>query len=307
MRANWIVMAATAVAANANPTVISSVTNYPAFSDAFGTSGSRMVEYEMDDGAGHFEIGYGVLNLATSSLSRDFPIATFDAAATPKYVATGAVVLTTFSAAVNVRCAPHATGAIAATPWSQGMSGNLVGLGNGYYTDNLTNVDQTLVTLQGWRAYYSYLWTGSRPITSCSIAVKSAGTVGFRVGIMERTGSGSFALLREFTASSPFDGTVTGVQTRVAPTDFAPLYLPPGPYLVQIVPSASGSNPTLRGCSANAFVCDGSILGRGTTFGPMVSFLDSAGASTLATTFSGNPGGGASGGGSAPQVIFGMG
>lgn len=308
MHGNWIVMAATAASANANPTTLSAVSNFPAYSDVFGTTGSLCVSYELDDGAGHFEVGHGMLNLATNSLSRDTVLATYDTGATPKYVNVGAVRLASFSAAVNVRCTPHATDYAASNPWTVALSGNTKGVGNGLFVDNLSNVDARSISLEGWGAYYPFLWTGSRPITSCSVYVKTVGGAGttFRIGLMERRPDGSLALLREFTATSQFSGTVTGMQTRVAPTDFAALAIPPGLYVLQVSPAVSGTGPVLRAPEGLA-LCSESFLGRQSDMTPITGFLNGFNPSTLAATFSGTSPDGGSFAKLPPQVIFGMG
>lgn len=298
MRGNWVTMSTTAAAANANPTTITAVTNFPTFADLFGSTGSRMVEYELDNGAGKFESGIGTLNLATLSLSRDYPSATYDSGATPKYVSTTVVPLTSFSGTVNVICSPLATSSASAENFH--IAGTY-GLGNGYCR---TQADVTYSTgLQGWRNYQTFLWNGSRPIKSLTINVNAAGTAGtLRVGIMEITGPNSYNLIQEFTTTTQFSLTATGTQTI---SNFPPLYLPPGPYIIQFLPVSGAGSISLK-ASINNFSEGAGPFGRASDLRVHNTILDSAGASTLATTFSGTGNGGYSDYQNLPCFVFGM-
>lgn len=267
-------MAATAAAANTNPMTLAAVANLPTWADVFGTSGSRLVEYEIDDGAGHYECGYGTINLATSTLSRDYPTATFDSSAAPKYNGSNPVRLASFGAAVTVRCAPQAASVGGHENFSAG-----VGLGNGYLQAQ-TNVANS-TTLQGWRNFMAFLWTGSRPIKAASINVRTAGTSGkLRVGLMEIGASGKLTLLREFTENSQFDLTLSGPQTL---SDFAPLWVPPGPYVLQFAPYNTGGTINLTAAPVN-FADRCGMFGRTSDGRVNNNLLSSPGATTLTTS-----------------------
>jgi hypothetical protein len=297
MRGNWIEMTATQVSANTNPTALAAVSNLPTWSDVFGSVGSRLVEYEMDDGAGHFECGYGSVNLATGVLSRDYPMATFDAGATPKYNASTPARLTTFSAGATVRCAPLASSVGGGESFHRTGAG---GIGNGYLTSQTDVVYTT--GLQGWRSYIGFLWTGTRPITSASIYVRNAATAGkLRVGLMEVSAPGVFNLVKEFTENSLFDLTLTGQQTI---SNFSRLSLPPGPYVLQFVQVGVSGNPQLA-ASPNNVSDRNSIFGRSGDGRVLNGALTDAGATTLATSFSGNPNGGFSTYSMCPLFVFG--
>jgi hypothetical protein len=298
MRGNWIEMTATQTAANANPTALSAVAGLPTYADVFGATGTRLVEYEMDDGAGRFECGYGQIDLATMSLSRDYPIATFDAGATPKYVSGNVPRLTNFGAAVTVRCSPlaSAVGGGELHPSASFFSG----IGNGYFNNQGDGFYST--GFQGWRNFFAFLWTGSRPIKSISINVRSAATAGIlRVGLMEIVAPTSFRLIQEFTINSQFNAALSGIQTI---NNFPPLAVPQGPYVLQAVTSGISGSFAVSACSGH--MSDRmSVFGKQSDGRPINCIIDSAGASTLAASLTGTGNGGAANYANPPQFLFG--
>lgn len=270
-------MAATAAAANASSTLLTPVAGLPTFADVFGSAGTRLVEYEMDDGT-RYECGHGTINLATLTLTRDNPLNTFDAsaAAGARYSASSPARINSFASGVTVRCAPLATSFQGGDIFSMGP-----GIGNGYV--NLqTDVNYT-AQLEGWRNFLAYLWTGSRPIKSVSIFIRSTMATGkMRVGLMEVSPSGVMTLIREFTENSQFDLTLSGPQTI---SNFSPLLVPPGPYVLQFVPyDTSGSGrPGLAG-SQNHFSDRCGLFGRTGEGRVNNNMISDAGANTLATS-----------------------
>lgn len=291
MRGNWIQMSATAAQANSATTAMTAITNFPTYSDWFGTSGTLYdAAYILDDGAGHYEEGACDIDLSTLTISARRPMSTYDVGATPKGVKAGAVRLTSFTGTVTVRCGPAARMlAGGESRWMKSTTaGNGGAVGNGYC---ISRADVTEVTnLQGWRNFTPFLWTGERPIVACNLVVTRAavfsagGTYNTRVGMMEIRPDGSLALVQEFTSTTQFDLTSAVVQTI---SNFSPLWLPQGPYVLQFVAYSTGSvttQPQVAGTGSYwADRC--SVFPRHSTGRAVNNFLDSAGATTLATTY----------------------
>lgn len=297
--ANWVKMAATQAEANTNPTTLTAVSGYASFADVFGTSGTRLVNYTLTDGAGNWETGKGVLTLSTLSLDRTWIQATFTGTT---YVSEGAVALTTFTAAVTVECSPAADDLLPGSMASLSLS-TVGGLGNGFCEQSVTGPGT--MTVQGWQSYYPFRWTGRRPITSCSINVVTAGTAGvLLVGLMELQSGGVGNLVFNATSVNGFNPTVTGIQTLVSPTDFVETRLDPGDYLLQIVNNSS-TNPQVSACGTRLSLSAG-FLGRNSSWDLVTNFQNNVGATTLAQTFSGAPAVAGTGTAAFPDVIFGM-
>jgi hypothetical protein len=300
-RANWVKMAATQAAANANPTTLTAVSNYASYTAVFGTTGTRLVKYIFTDGAGNWESGNGVLTLSTLSLDRTWVASTLSGGV---YVSEGAVPLTSFAGPVTVECGPGAEDMMPGSLASLDYGGGIGGLGNGFCNQNLSN-NSGAVYLAGWQACYPFQWTGRRPIVSCSTLIKTAGTAGvYLVGLMEIQSGGGLNLIFNATATTGFDPTVTGIQTLVSPTDFPETFVPPGDYVLQIVNNSS-TNPQVAACAVHQNIASG-IFGRGSNWVITNELLNNNGATTLATTATGAPASAESGNYPIPDIIFGM-
>jgi hypothetical protein len=249
VRGNWIQMSATSASANSNPTTLSAVTNYPTFADVLGSSGTIMVEYDFDDGNGHKELGQGVLNLSTLSLTRT-ALVTYDTGATPKYVAVAPSALTSFSGTVTVKCA------LAAENFSSAPSLFLVGgsapgvpgVGNGFFSSSGSAA--AVFTMSAATCYVvPFKWRLRLPIKRASMQVSTAGTspCPIRMAIyIPQPNQTTADLLIEFTASTQFDGTVVSAQSLTAPTNFSAVNVPCQDFFVAI--GCSGAN----GCTVKA-------------------------------------------------------
>ena len=263
MRGNWIQMSATSASANTNPTTLTAVTNYPTFADVLGTSGTIMVEYDLDDGAGHKELGQGVLDLSTLSLTRA-PLATYDSGATPKYVDVAPSALTSFSATVTVKCALAAEN-FSSTPslfLVGGSAPGIPGVGNGFFASNAAS--GLTFTLAANTCYVvPFKWRMRLPIKRASMQVHTAGTspCPIRMAIyIPQPNQMTADLLVEFTATTQFDGAIASAQSLTAPTNFSAVNVPAQDFFVAI--GCSGANGCVAGAEANTWLQEiGGMLG----------------------------------------------
>lgn len=233
MRGDWILMSATAASANTNPALLAAVTNYPSFTDVFGTTGTQLVDYELDDGAGHFEHGIGVLTLSTLSLARTYPTFTYDSGATPKYKKTAVAPLVTFSAAVNVRCSPS-TGVMQPT---MSMASNIAGDGISALGGDaqLAGYSTSGIGAAGYIFFAPFTWRGGLSVKRASVYCSGSGTGGSAlVGIYALTAPGTLILIQDLTnaGASAFSLATTGIKSNTsAGGAFSEFWLPPGEYV----------------------------------------------------------------------------
>ena len=164
-----------------------------------------------------------------------------------------------------------------------------LGYTNALDTFNTSNGSENVGTLNGWENYWLFRWRGPRKITTCSMIVTTAGAATYSLGIMS-IGSSQLTLMQTITTGG-FSDAATGAQT-ISGLSFD---LPQGDYVLQMV-YASGS-----GSGGQLLMSSSRELAHGTNFGwengpsgwvPARGFLNNAGASTLASSFSGAPGGG---------------
>lgn len=166
-------------------------------------------------------------------------------------------------------------------------TGTALGYTNALDTFNDGNPTENTGALNGWENYWLFRWRGPRKISTCSLVVTTAGSATYSLGIMN-IGASSLDLIQTITTGG-FSDTTTGAQT-ISGLSFD---LPQGDYVLQMV-IASGSQGQLLNSSPR-------VPAAGPNFGwqlfsggylPARGFLNNAGASTLASSFSGTPGGG---------------
>lgn len=185
--------------------------------------------------------------------------------------------------------------------------GSIPGYGDACGALNATNLGENNFGLNGWRNYFPFRWEGPLSITSATIVITGATSTAstLLLSIMQLAAGPELTTLATITASAAFNAAVAGVQTLSAPAAFAAFDLPPGDYVMQMV--ATGATPTMQG-TGNRRTARGGVLGfttNGSVIGPVSYMLDSAGATALASTFSGTPNGGYSTGASVPLVVLG--
>lgn len=167
--------------------------------------------------------------------------------------------------------------------------GTKLGYANALDTFNLNNGSENVGNLNGWRNYWLYRWRGPRKITSVSVYVNSTGTNTFGLGLMS-IGATSLTLIETITTNGISDAA-TGPVTLVAGVDFTSFNLPQGDYVMQMVYAVHGGGGSFINQSSRT-IANGPNFGWNNGTLPVAGFIDSAGASTLAASFSGTPNGG---------------
>ena len=165
--------------------------------------------------------------------------------------------------------------------------GTPLGYTNTLDTFNTGNYVESVGALNGWENYWLFRWRGPRKITTCSMVVTTAGSATYSLGIMS-IGSSQLTLLQTVTTGG-FSDAATGVQT-ISGLSFD---LPQGDYVLQMVTASGTPGQLLNGAPRE--IAHGPNFGwaaYGGGYAPARGFLNNAGASTLASTFSGTPGGG---------------
>lgn len=165
-----------------------------------------------------------------------------------------------------------------------------LGYTNALDTFTTNNSIEEVGSLGGWGNYWLYRWRGPRKITTCSMVVTTAGAATYSLGIMS-IGSSQLTLMQTVTTGG-FSDSSTGVQT-ISGLSFD---MPQGDYVLQmVVASGKGSQGKL---SLGSFrtAASGPNFGwmsqNGAGYLPALGFFNSAGQSTLASSFSGTPNGG---------------
>lgn len=253
MRGMWIKHTATGGSGNLT---LSAVSGFPTFTNVFG-AGARIVEYEIDDGAGSFESGIG--SVASLVLTRSTPLATF----TGTTYANTAVTALTFSGTVNVRCSPLVGNA---APNVGGYVINSLGdaissagdpMGGGYAVSN------TALTT-GFVAARPFIWRGRKPITSAQMycTTLSSGAK-MLAGIYEPTGADTLALRLDLSNSgNGFSGTTTGSKVLTSGGgNFTETLLPVGEYVVAFLQLTAAASWAGWNCFTAASAILGTISG----------------------------------------------
>jgi hypothetical protein len=265
MRGNWISHTATG---GSGALTLSRNGNFPAFSDVFGTTGSRVVEYEIDDSVTNYEAGIGVVTLGTPgstlSLARTYPTTTWNGTT---YVAT-AVTALTFSGTVTVRCSPLAADVGLNLPMLCDTLGDLIPSAGNDAWGGYANSSFAMVI--GRLYLQPFTWRGGRSIKKASVycSTASAGAV-LQVGIYELTDHTTATLRLDLTnaGANAFGGGGGGLKTNTsAGGAFPETALPPGAYLqgfYQATAAAAwaGSNFGAAGHAAILGTVSGSPIG----------------------------------------------
>ena len=229
---------------------LAAVSGWPQPSDAFGTSGTRLVDYEIGeytDGTFatpvRFERGIGSLVLSTGVLTRSLVLSTWTSGGS--YNAATATALTFGNTAANIRGTLGAntltqTPALPSTPNSNDTFACI----NKKCQWNSGGATLTLVT--GTRYYMPVEINWGKPITSVGLNCTSIAVTGsVRMGLYDWGTNGLPGnLITEFTSATQFSvATATGYKTV---TPAAPIFIPPGHYYVCIQASAAVVLQTLQ-------------------------------------------------------------
>ena len=216
---------------------LASVTGYPQPTDWMGTSGTRIVYYEISEYTdstlvtlSKYERGIGSLVLSTNVLTRT-PVLTWTSGGS--YVTSGATKLTFGNTAANVRimlgasAATQSPGHLTLAASAPGPSVNTYLPIDTRQTFDSTVAGKTLVNGERW--YWPVEFIGGTPITTVAIQCSTLGASGAaRLGVYDWDTDGLPGnLIREFTAAAQFDLTTTGQKTI---TPAAPIWIPPGLY-----------------------------------------------------------------------------
>lgn len=263
----WIKHTATG---GAGALTLSAVSGFPTFTNVFG-AGARVVEYEIDDGAGNFEAGIG--SVASLVLTRSVPLATFTGTT---YTNTSVTALT-FSGTVNVRCTPLIgnaganVGGYVINTLGDAISSAGDPIAGGYANNNasLTN---------GFVVVRPTIWRGRKPITSAQMYCTSAASgAKMLAGIYEPTGADTLALRLDFSNSgNGFSGTTTGSKVLTSGGgNFIETLLPVGEYVIAFLQLTA----TASWAGWNGFTGASAILG--VTSGIPIAYALSAGSQTV--------------------------
>jgi hypothetical protein len=173
------------------------------------------------------------------------------------------------------------------TPSGGITPGTPLGYTNALDAFNTGNYVESVGGLGGWENYWLFRWRGPRKIASSSMVVTTAGSATYSLSIMS-IGASQLSLFQTITVGG-FSDAATGVQT-ISGLSFD---WPQGDYVLQMVKASGSGGQLLNGSTRES--AHGPNFGwaayRG-GYAPARGFLNNAGASTLASTFSGTPGGG---------------
>lgn len=224
---------------------LASVTGWPQPSSVFGTSGTRIVYYEICEYTdttfatlANYERGVGSLVLSTGVLTRN-PAATWNATT---YTSTGATALTIGNTAANVQIllSANTVTQAPALPIAQSTIGGASGL-TPFNTRQTADSSAGALTLSSNTNYYMPVeFRFGKPLTSVAIEVTTlASATSARLAIYDWGTDGlPQNPIVEFTSSTQFDCTSTGVKSVTGNW-----FIPPGWYFLML---QSNGAPAIR-------------------------------------------------------------
>lgn len=272
---------------------LASVTGWPQPSSVFGTSGTRIVFYEICEYTdstfatlSKYERGIGSLVLSTSVLTRN-PAATWDSTT---YTSTGATALSFGNTAANVQILLSAN-TVTQAPALPTVQSTLAGSGwSPFNTRQTADFSLSTVTLSSNTNYYIPVeFRFGKPLTSVAIEVTTlAASTSARLAIYDWGTDGlPQNPIVEFTSGSQFDCTSTGVKSVTGNW-----FIPPGWYFLLI--QANGG-PVIRTYTVHGntgFSENGSrdliYYTKGGTYGTIPTTGDKTAATTVSRS-SGSP------------------
>lgn len=221
---------------------LSAVTGSPGYADLFGASGTRFVEYAIDEFTdatrsqlAQSEAGIGALTLSTLSLARSKIEATWNGTT---YVTASPSAITFGTTAANIRvvCAPLAGLPAFAVPWMQGAVGDAIGVSSFHHF----NATGTMAVVANTEYYVPFLHCGTPDVVQASIVVTTAvGSTNCKAAMYELGTDGQPAVkLFDIASGTPLSTGTTGNKSATIAA-----YLPPGWYYFGLIFSGA---PTLR-------------------------------------------------------------
>ena len=210
---------------------LTSVTGYPQPTSVFGTSGTRIVYYEIAEYTdstfatlNQYERGIGSLVLSTNVLTRSRPDAAWTSST---YTSTGATALTITNTAANVQILLTAS-TVTQRPALPAMQSAV--LGSGWAMMNTRQqADSNSATYgvsSGNNYYIPIEFSYGKPITAVAIEVTTAAAGSARLALYDWGTDGlPQNLITEFTASTQFNTGSTGVMSVTGNW-----FIPPGWY-----------------------------------------------------------------------------
>jgi hypothetical protein len=223
---------------------LAAVSGSPQPSSVFGTSGTRLIDYAINEYTdstfttlAKYERGIGSLVLSTGVLTRT-PYATWDGTT---YAITGATALSFGNTAANIRIVCAAT-TVTQRPAIPSVQSTIAGAGwTPFNTRQTADSGGATVAIAANTNYYVPVeFVYAKPITSVAIEVTTlAATTSARLALYDWGTDGlPQNLVTEFTSGTQFDCTTTGVKSVTGNWSFSP-----GVYWLLL--QANGA-PTLR-------------------------------------------------------------
>lgn len=273
---------------------LSSVTGWPQPSSVFGTSGTRIVYYEICEYTdatfatlAKYERGVGSLVLSTGVLTRN-PAATWNATT---YTATGATALSIGSTAANVQIllSANTVTQAPALPTVQSTISGATGISPFNTRQTADSSAGTLALTANTNYYIPVQFTFGKPLTGVAVEVTTLiAATNIRISVYDWGTDGlPQNLVLEFTSSTQVDSSSTGVKTITGNW-----FLPPGWYWLML---QSNGAPSIRTYTIHTNTGGGESGNRdiiyytkGGTYGTIPTTGDKTAASTV-TRSSGAP------------------
>jgi hypothetical protein len=268
---------------------LAGVTGFPQPTDAFGTSGTRRVSYEIaeyTDGTkaqlSQAERGRGLLNLSTNVLTRDEVATTWIAGTGYNTASPSTLTLSATAANIDIILGASTVTQRPALPLVNSLSGVV---GETYTPANTriqldSNVG-TMTMTAGNRVYIGSEYAYGKRITSIGVKAASVTTTGnVRISVYEWGADGLPGnLITEFTSASQIGvNTATGIKTITLGT---PFFLSPGWYYFMIQADAAVvlTSATVAGHSGMGSSGDRDVMffNKSATYGAAPSVGDSPG------------------------------
>lgn len=272
---------------------LAAVTGWPQPSSVFGTSGTRIVYYEICEYTdttfatlSNYERGIGSLVLSTGVLTRN-PVATWNGSA---YTSTGATALTIGNTAANVQILLSAN-TVTQAPALPTVQSTIAGSGWSPFNNRQTaDSSASTITISANTNYYIPVeFRFGKSLTAVAIEVTTlAASTSARLALYDWGTDGlPQNPIVEFTSGSQFDCTSTGVKSVTGNW-----FVPPGWYFLML--QANGG-PAIRSYSLHGNTGLGENSTRdciyytkGGTYGTIPTTGDKTAASTV-TRSSGSP------------------
>ena len=228
---------------------LASVSGWPQPSSVFGTSGTRMVQYEICEYTdatfatlANYERGVGSLVLSTGVLTRN-PAATWNATT---YTSTGATALSIGATAANVQILLSAN-TVTQAPALPTMQSTLFGTGLSPFNTRQTadSAGGTAALTANTNYYIPVQFAFGKPLTAVAVEVTTlVAATNVRIAVYDWGTDGlPQNLVHEFTSGTQVDSSSTGVKTITGNW-----FIPPGWYWLMI---QSNGAPTLRTYTVN--------------------------------------------------------